>query len=228
MHLPAILFVVPFVALVALMLVSQSYSRIERYLSLLPLLFLCYVASAILARSDFAAFVRAVIVPHFSLSPAYAFGAIALIGTTLTSYVYIWESIEVAERHPARASIRFLKRDAVGGMLIVGTIFAFVLVASAATLGVHHSPVETASDMAATLTPLAGPWAGTLFGLGLLGSAILAVPVIASTTAYVAAHTFEFNGSLDCTYGSARTFYGVVRRLRCSTAPPSPVDSQLR
>jgi Mn2+/Fe2+ NRAMP family transporter len=70
--------------------------------------------------------------------------------------------------------------------------------------------VQTASDMAAALEPLAGPWAGTLFGVGLLASAILAVPVLASTTAYVVAHTFGWRGSLDAAPREAPAFYGVV------------------
>jgi Mn2+/Fe2+ NRAMP family transporter len=209
-HAPAGIFVIPFVTVVGYLLVSHSYSRIERYLSLLPIAFLCYAVSAILARFDVPELLQGIFVPHFAFSAPFVSGAIALLGTILTSYVYIWESIEVAERRPQGDSIRVLERDAVSGMLFVGAIFLFIVVASAATLGKHHLPVETATDAAAALAPLAGPWASTLFGLGLLGSAILAVPVLASTTAYVATHTFGLAGSLDCAFGDARVFYGIV------------------
>jgi Mn2+/Fe2+ NRAMP family transporter len=208
--LPANAFVVPFAVAVGLLLVTHSYGRIERYLSLLPIVFVAYAAAAILAHFDLAAFARGVFVPHFELSPAYVLGAIALLGTTLTSYVYVWESVEVAERRPPRAAIGAFERDAVFGMLAVGVVFLFIVVATAATLGKHHVAIETASDAAAALAPLAGKWSGTLFGIGLLASAVLAVPVLAATTAYVVAHTFGWRGSLDRRVAEAKAFYGVL------------------
>src|SRR5271166_4779454 len=97
-RLPAGYFILPFVVVVGWMLVSHSYSRVERYLSLLPIVFVGYVASAVVAHIDGAALLHSIFIPHYTLAPLYAFGAIALLGTTLTSYVYIWESVEVAER----------------------------------------------------------------------------------------------------------------------------------
>ena len=209
-RIPAGYFVLPFVALVGWLLLSRSYRRIERYLSVLPLAFVCYAASAILAHFDVAALLHSIFVPSYTLSPAYAAGAIAILGTTLTGYVYICESIGIAERAQDRTPIRVFERDAFVSMLMVGIIFVFILVASAATLGKHHLPVETASDMAAVLVPLAGPWAGILFAIGLLASAVLAVPILASTTAYVVTHTFGCPGSLNAGRGDAKVFYGVL------------------
>ena len=209
-HAPADAFVVPFALVVGFLLVTHSYARIERFLSLLPLVFVGYAASAVIAHADMGLFLRSVFVPHFAFSPPYVLGAIALLGTTLTSYVYVWESVEVAERRPERSAIGRFEKDAVFGMLAVGVVFLCVVVACAATLGKHHLPIETASDAAAALTPLAGKWAGTLFGIGLLASAVLAVPVLAATTAYVFAHTFGWRGSLDDAMRDAKRFYAVI------------------
>lgn len=156
------------------------------------------------------------------------FGALALLGTTLTSYVYIWESVEVAERRSEDASFHRFTRGAAYGMLSVGVIFVFILIASAATLGKRHQTVTTASDMAVALVPLAGPWASTLFGIGLLGSAVLAVPVLAGTTAYVAAHTFGWSAGLDRPFREAQPFYAVLLASLAvgavaAFAPVSPV-----
>jgi Mn2+/Fe2+ NRAMP family transporter len=203
-------FVVPFAGFVGWLLVSKSYLKIERFLSFVPLLFLCYAASAIVARADWAAFGRAIVVPHFDFSGAFAAGALALAGTTLTSYVYMWESIEVAERRPALARVRSVQNDAVAGMLAAGVSFLFILAASAATLGKHHLPVQTAGEVAAALEPLAGRWASALFGIGLLASAVIAVPVLAGTTAYVVTQTFGWSGSLSLRWYGARRFYTVV------------------
>jgi Mn2+/Fe2+ NRAMP family transporter len=226
--LPANAFVVPFAAVVGFLLITHSYGRIERYLSLLPIVFVCYAASAILAHFDAGAFLHSVLVPHFDFSPPYVLGAIALLGTTLTSYVYVWESIEVAERGAQRSAAGAFERDAVFGMVAVGVIFLFIVVGSAATLGKHHLPIATPADAAAALTPLAGRWSGVLFGVGLLASAALAVPVLTATTAYVFAHTFGWKGSLDLDFADAKGFYGVlIGSLAIATlaafAPVSPI-----
>ncbi len=218
-HAPAPAFVLPFVAAIAALLLGRSYTSIERGLSVVPLAFLCYAASAVLAHADAGAVVRAVIHPAFSFAPVAVFGAIALIGTTMTAYVYLWESIGVSERPADRRSIRFFERDAIAGMVAVGIIFLFILVASAATLGHGHAiAIATAADMAAALTPLAGPWAGTLFGIGLLASAVLAVPVVASTCAYAAAHTFDWPAGLDCAPRVAPAFYTVLTATLAAAA----------
>jgi Mn2+/Fe2+ NRAMP family transporter len=209
-RIPANAFIVPFALAVGCLLLGRSYGRIERFLALLPLLFVAYIFSAILARFDALSLLRNLLVPHFTFSAQYISAAVALLGTTLTSYVYVWESVAIAQRKPLKSSIGSFERDAVVGMLLIGIIFIFVVVASAATLGRHHLHIATANDIAAALTPLAGPWAGTLFGIGLLGSAILAVPILASTSAYVVSHTFGWNGSLDSTFGDAKAFYGVI------------------
>ncbi len=137
-HQPFYYFVVPIVAIAGWLLATKSYLRIERILASLTLIFLCYVASAILARPDWGQVLNAILVPRFEVSPVFASGAIALLGTTLTSYVYFWESIEVAERRPARSQLRAVNTDAVAGMLVAGSSFLFILIATAATSGKHH------------------------------------------------------------------------------------------
>jgi Mn2+/Fe2+ NRAMP family transporter len=219
-------FVVPFAVVVGYLLVSHSFARIERVLQLLPLAFVAYAASAFLARFDAAAALHGLLVPHVSFQQAGM--AVAIVGTMLTSYVYVWESLEIARRQPSDDAAAHYKRDAALGMLAVGAIFLFIVVASAATLGVHQLRVDTAADLARALTPLAGPWAGTLFGIGLLGSAILVVPILAGTNGYVAAQTFGWRGDLDSPLSQAKAFYAVVLGSLAlgaiaALAPVSPV-----
>lgn len=208
--LPVYYFVFPLVAGTGWLLATKSYLRIERVLASLTLIFLCYVASAILARPDWEAVFRGIFLPRFDLSPVFAGGAIALLGTTLTSYVYFWESIEVAERRPATSQLRSVKSDAVLGMLVAGSSFLFILIATAATSGAHHLPVRTAADAAAALKPLAGSLAQMLFGIGLLASAAIAIPVIAATNGYVVAQTFGWRAGLANKPSEATAFYRVI------------------
>lgn len=207
---PFYLFVLPLVATIGWMLATKSYLKIERSLAWLTLIFLCYVASAAYARPDWGAVLRAILVPHFELSRVFFTGAIALLGTTLTSYVYFWESIEVAERRPDQSRVRAVELDAAVGMLVAGSSFLFILVATAATLGKQHVTVQTAAEAAAALRPLAGAWDQWLFAIGLLASAAIAIPVIAATNGYVVAQTFGARAGLASEPREARLFYGVI------------------
>ena len=164
-------FVLPFALVVGWLLLTHSYARIERILSFLPLIFICYGISAILARPDWGALLHSLIVPHFDFTPVVTTGALALLGTTLTSYVYYWEQIEVSERGATPAQAPALRADAVWGAVAPAICFFFVLVATAATLGKSHASVQTATDAAIALAPLAGRWATILFAIGLLASA---------------------------------------------------------
>ena len=207
---PRDVFVLPFVLAVAWLLLTHSYARIERMLSFLPLIFICYGVSAVLARPDWGALLRSLMVPHFALTPVVTTGALALLGTTLTSYVYYWEQIEVTERGAVASQGGALRADAAWGALVPAICFLFVLVATAATLGKTHVLVQTAADAGLALQPLAGRWATALFAVGLLASAALAAPILAATSAYVVAQTFGWRGSLDAPIAQARGFYAVI------------------
>jgi Mn2+/Fe2+ NRAMP family transporter len=142
-------------------------------------------------------------------------GALALLGTTLTSYVYIWETIGrgVEEHSNGTSGPRGLARARVGA--VVGAIFTaailwFMLVASAATLGRHHQTVASAQDAALALRPLAGSLAADLFAVGLLASAVVALPVLMATTAYVTGAHFDWRRGLSEGIGDARGFYAVL------------------
>jgi Mn2+/Fe2+ NRAMP family transporter len=146
-------------------------------------------------------------VPHFAFTSAYIGGALALLGTTLTAYAYVWETIEVAEERPKLGRIGLVQVDAALGIVVAGLSFWFILIATGATLGVHHHPVETAEDAARALVPVAGKYAGLVFAIGLLGSALVAIPVIAGTSAYVAAEMFRWRITLDDDFEQGKPFY---------------------
>ena len=189
-------------------LVWGSYAAIERVLNIVLLIFLTYIVAAFLAHPTGPG-AHETVLPHLSLSRTYMTGAIALLGTTLTSYAYVWESIETAqERQPLRR-LGLVQVDAGVGMIAAGVIFFFIVVCTGATLGAHHPPIQvrTAQDAAAALAPAAGRAASLIFGIGLLASAILAVPVLAGTSAYVMAEAFGWRGDLDARFGQARPFY---------------------
>lgn len=198
--------IVPMAMAVIAMLVLGSYKRIERMLIFIPLIFLSYVAAAIAVHPDWRQVALHTFIPHLEATPAYITGAIALLGTTLTSYVYVWESIEVAHDAPLRR-IGLVQAQGTIGAAVAGITFFFIVVATGATLGTHHRVVETAQDAAQALAPIAGRWSAWLFGVGLLGSALLAIPVLAATSAYVIGAMFRWRSNLDSKFWQARPFY---------------------
>jgi len=201
-------FVIPFALAVAALLIWGSYAGVERILKYVLLIFLTYVATAFLAHPHWDQVLRHSIVPQFNFhSSAYVAGGLALLGTTLTSYAYVWETIETAEERKPLSRLGLIQVDAGVGMIASGLIFYFILIGTGATLGVHHTQVQTAQDAAAALAPLAGKAASLIFGLGLLASAIIAVPVLAGTSAYVIAQATDRTGNLDARFSQARSFY---------------------
>lgn len=205
--IPYLWFVVPFAAGVGAFLVWGSYSAMQRVLRYVLLIFLAYIVSAFLARPDWGDVLAHTLIPHLSLTPAYVAGALALLGTTLTAYAYVWETIEEQAEHPPLHRLGLVQVDAGIGMAFSGLIFWFIVIGTGATLGVHHMPVQTSQQAAQALVPVAGHFASILFGIGLLASAVLAVPVLAGTSAYVLAEAFGWRRSLDAKFHQAPQFY---------------------
>lgn len=200
-------FIVPFAVAVLLVLIFGSYGAVQRVLKWVLLVFLAYVFSAFAAHPNWGAVLHDTLLPRISFNSTYTQGALALLGTTLTGYVYVWETIEEAEEHPPIEELGLAQADAGIGMLLAVAVFWFILIGTGATLGIHHKQVQTAQDAAQALVPVAGPVAGYLFAAGLLGSAILAVPVLAATSAYVIGQEFGFRSSLSGSPWRARGFY---------------------
>jgi Mn2+/Fe2+ NRAMP family transporter len=200
--------------LVGLLLVGK-YTQVVGVLRYLLLGFLAFGAAAFLAHPDWSHVLRSSLVPSLSLSRNVVGGGLALLGTTLTSYVYVWETIgrgveEVPDAADNGAGLARARIGAVIGAALTAIILWFMLVASAATLGQHHQTVTSAQEAAQALRPLAGAQAADLFAIGLIASAVVALPVLMSTTAYVVGAQFDWRRGLSERVSHARGFYGVL------------------
>ncbi|MGO8873456.1 MAG: NRAMP family divalent metal transporter [Acidimicrobiales bacterium] len=200
--------------LVGLLLLGK-YDEVVGVLRYLLLGFLAFGVAAFLAHPDWSLLLRSSLVPTLSLHRDVAAGGLALLGTTLTSYVYVWETIGrgVEEAPDANTEVRVLARARIGaviGAAFTAAILWFMLVASAATLGQHHQTVTSAQQAAQALRPLAGSLAADLFASGLVVSAVVALPVLMATTAYVVGAQFDWRRGLSETVSHARGFYGIL------------------
>jgi Mn2+/Fe2+ NRAMP family transporter len=196
------------------LLVVGKYDEVVAALRYVLLGFLAFGVAAVLARPDWSALLRASFVPTLSLSHDEVAGGLALLGTTLTSYVYVWETISRGSEEPHDGlhhnELARSRAGATVGAVFTAVILWFMLVASAATLGQHHETVSSAPEAADALRPLAGPLAGELFALGLLVSAVVALPVLMATTAHVVGAQFDWRCGLSERVAGARRFYLVL------------------
>jgi Mn2+/Fe2+ NRAMP family transporter len=201
-------------ALTGLLLIGK-YDEVVTVLRYLLIGFMAFGAAAILAQPDWAQVLKRSFLPIITLRPAEVAGALALVGTTLTAYVYLWETIargveEPADNSPDGRGLARAKLGAVIGAISTAVILWFMLVACAATLGQHHKSVATAQDAASALRPLAGPLTSGFFGAGLVVSAVVALPVLMATTAHVVGAEFDWRRGLSQKPRHAQGFYAIL------------------
>jgi Mn2+/Fe2+ NRAMP family transporter len=219
-------FVLPLgLALVALLLAGR-YDDVVGVLRYVLVGFLAFGAAAVVAGPDWSEVLRSSLVPGLPLRPAEVAGALALVGTTLTAYVYLWETIAVGVEAPppagnAATELRASRVGAVIGAIATAVILWFMLITSAATLGAHHMPVSSALGAARALRPLAGSAAADLFAVGLVTSAVVALPVLMATTAHVIGTEFDWRRGLSHGIRHASGFYAA---LAASIALAAAVD----
>jgi Mn2+/Fe2+ NRAMP family transporter len=192
------------------MLLWGNTAQVQHVLKYILLCLIAYPIAAVLARPDWSLVLRGIFVPHVSLNTSYVSGALAMLGTTITAYVYVWQTIEVAEEKPSRSLMRYRHVEAAVAMFITVVIFWFILVATGATLGVHHEQVQTAEQAARALAPIAGPYAGYVFGTGLLASALVALPVLMGTTGHIVAAQLGAPRGLSKPITQAPVYYAAV------------------
>jgi len=142
---------------------------------------------------------------------------IAILGTTISPYLFFWQASEEVEEEAAHGDpiddehIRAMRVDVIAGMFSAVAVMFAIMVASAATLGaagVHR--VGTADQAARALAPIAGPAAGLLFALGIIGTGLLAVPVLAGASAYAISESFGWSEGLSRRFRDAEGFYGII------------------
>ena len=197
------------------LLLAGRYDQVVAVLRYLMLGFAAFGAAAVLAHPDWPRLLVASLVPILSLRFNFIAGGLALLGTTLTSYVYVWETIgRGVEEQPGGAPVGTgpmrARAGAVIGAVFTAVILWFMLVAAAATLGRHHQAVVSAQDAARALRPVAGPAAANLFAAGLVTSAVVALPVLMASTGYVVGAHFGWRRGLSEQVGRARGFYATL------------------
>jgi NRAMP (natural resistance-associated macrophage protein)-like metal ion transporter len=222
------------------------YHLYARYLKALTLVLFAYVVAAFSIRIPWGEVLAATFVPHLSWTSDYMLMLVAIFGTTISPYMFFWQASLEAEDRRLRSKTgngaasyvakrlssgesRRIGIDTTLGMVLSNLIGFFIIVTTAATLHAHgKTHIGTAAEAAEALRPLAGPVAFLLFSLGIIGTGLLAVPVLAGSAAYAVAETFGWKGSLEMPARSAPGFYlivaaGTIAGLLVALTPLDPI-----
>ncbi len=209
--------VVMFAVLLGLSELFIPYHRYAKVLRWLTLSLLAYVAVLFVADIDWGAVAVATVLPGFGFDKASIAMLLALAGTTISPYLFFWQAAEeIEERNETGVRVsgnhmRAMRGDVFAGMFTGVFIMFAIMVTAGATLHAQGiTQIESAADAAAALAPIAGPYAGLLFLLGILGVGLLSIPVLAGSTAYAVAETFGWRESLELQPRQAKAFYGVI------------------
>ncbi|HWO01249.1 MAG TPA: Nramp family divalent metal transporter [Blastocatellia bacterium] len=213
-----------FAGLIVVLLVWSSYRQIARVFKWLTLVLFAYVIAAILAHPRWNEVLLATVLPHIELSSNYLATFVAILGTTISPYLFFWQTAQEVEveRAQGRRSVkarrgatdeelRAARTDVITGMAFAGVVMYFIIVATGATLFESgHRNIETAREAAEALRPVAGNGAYLLFTIGLLGTGMLGIPALAGSAAYAVAEAMHWRGSLNDRPRVAAKFYGVL------------------
>jgi Mn2+/Fe2+ NRAMP family transporter len=220
---------VPIAALgVSLLVLRGSFHRIEHVLIAISAVFVAYVISGILAHPDWGAAAKGLVVPTPPTSRDEIVIVTATLGTTLAPWGLSFIQSYAVDKRLRSDDLRYERIDVVTGAVLTGVIGFFVVIACAATLWRNGQSVETAADAARALEPLAGDLAGTLFGIGLVGAALLAASILPLSTSYSVCEYLGSEAALDDRFAEAKPFYvtyGVVTAVAAAVilVPAAPL-----
>ena len=216
--------VVPVALGVLALQIFGSYRLIANIFKWLTFALLAYVIDAFIVHPGLLETLRATVVPTFSLDPTYVTTVVAILGTTISPYLFFWQSSEEVEeeielgrttkrarRGATAAELRYSAMDVNVGMAFSNLVMYFIILATAVTLFKSgKTDIKSAADAAEALKPLLGNFAGILFAAGMLGTGLLAVPILSGSAAYAIAEAFGWEYGLDTPWSRAKPFYAVI------------------
>jgi NRAMP (natural resistance-associated macrophage protein)-like metal ion transporter len=201
------------------------YKRYVRVLKWLTLALLTYIATIFVVRTPWLQVIKYTFFPQISWKSEYITTVVAVFGTTISPYLFFWQSSQEVEEqqinpkakpiieapNQAKSNFKRIKIDTYTGMAFSNLVAFFIILTSAVTLHLQGiTDIESSAQAAEALRPIAGEFGFCLFSAGIIGSGLLAVPVLAGSAAYAMADTFNWRGSLELEPKGARRFYGII------------------
>jgi NRAMP (natural resistance-associated macrophage protein)-like metal ion transporter len=222
--LPFWIWLLAFTLLTVVLEIFVSYTQYARVLRLLTLSLFAYVCVAFVVSQDWGQVLRSTFMPTIQFNQEYVLNLVAVLGTTISPYLFFWQASEEVEEEinagkttPAarqgvsKTELRWMRTDVTSGMLFSNLVMWFIIVTTASTL-FHHgiTDIDSAPKAAEALRPIAGRFAAVLFAAGIVGTGLLAVPILAGSAAYAVAETLQWREGLYLRLRQAPGFYGVI------------------
>ena len=216
--------IIPIALSVIALQIWGSYRLIANIFKWLTLALLAYVFSAFFSKPDFAEVMRGTFVPNFPWNRTFLALTVGILGTTISPYMFFWQSSQEVEEEIAAgrktlqqrkgstdAELQYAALDVNLGMLLSNIVMYFIILSTAATLfKAGKTNIQSATDAAEALRPLAGRAAEALLAIGLIGSGFLAVPILTGSSAYAVAEAFGWKHGFDKHPNRAKEFYGLI------------------
>lgn len=205
---------VPIAAVVVwLLVVKGNYKTVERIFLIASALYLAYVASGILAHPSIPIVAQAFITPSFHFDAEYVTIFVTVIGTTIAPWMQFYQQSAIVDKGLKPADFVFERIDVIVGSIFAVFVAAFITIACAATLYANGQHIDTAKDAAVALGPLAGQYAATLFGLGLLNASVFSAAILPLSTAYVVCEAFGWESGVSLDVSEAPAFFTIYTAL---------------
>jgi len=219
---PAFLYVIAFAALTIGLEVFIRYSRYVSVLKYLTLSLLAYVATVFVVGTPWGKVAWSILLPPISFNKDYILAAVAILGTTISPYLFFWqaeEEVDEEQENPEKSPLKDapqqapnefyrIRIDTYFGMVLSNLVALFIVITAATTLNAHGvTDIQTSAQAAQALKPIAGPFAFAVFACGIIGTGLLALPVLAGSAAYALGEAMHWPVGLAKKAGRARGFY---------------------
>jgi NRAMP (natural resistance-associated macrophage protein)-like metal ion transporter len=224
--IPFIVLLIGMTVFTLILEVFVSYPTYARFLKYLTFSLFAYIITVFVVKQNWTKIIFSTLIPSFTLGKEYILNIVALLGTTISPYLFFWQADEEVEEEieqhklvrigygkPKLAAhdIQKMRIDTFAGMFFSNLVMFFIIATTASTLfpnGITH--IETADQAAKALKPFAGDFAYLLFALGIVGTGLLAVPILAGSASYAISEAFNWKAGLSKKFTQAHGFYGVI------------------
>jgi len=223
---PFIYWLIVMVVLTLVLEIFVSYKTYSKYLKYLAFALLSYVIAAFTIKLEWKEVFASLIIPHIEFNKTYIFNIVAILGTTISPYLFFWQADEEVEEEVSHHKLRRmgagqpritpkdisrLRLDTAIGMLFSNLVMLFIIITTGATLFTQGiNKIDSAATAALVLKPLAGDYAFLLFAVGIVATGLLALPILAGSASYAVSESFGWREGLYQKLNRAHGFYGVI------------------
>ncbi|MBI2031354.1 MAG: Nramp family divalent metal transporter [Candidatus Levybacteria bacterium] len=224
--LPFIFWLFAMVFITLILEIFVSYKTYAKYLKYLAFVLISYIITAFIIKIEWLDVFSSTIIPHIEFNKIYLLNIVAILGTTISPYLFFWQADEEVEEEISRGKLRQmgagqpkitpkdisrLRLDTFVGMFFSNIVMWFIIITTGATLfSSKINNIKSASDAALALKPLAGDYAFLFFAVGIIGTGLLALPILAGSASYAVSETLGWKAGLSRKFKTAHGFYGVI------------------